>query len=322
MNRVDRLFAILLHLQGRRVTTAASLAARFEVSLRTLYRDLAALGEAGVPLVAEAGVGYRLMPGYALVPARFSEAEALALLSAARVAEAAADGDGRLALRSAVGKVRATLAEDLRGCADRVEALTWVSGAGANESVARAVPLARLQALVAERRVLRLRYRGAGGGRETRREVEPAGLVMHGGRWHLLAWCRKRGAWRDFRADRVLAAASSAERAEPRPGGTVEELWRALAWREKGERVTLEAVNETTAEIVRRHWGPAMRGEAAADGGAVRLEFGCADIGYAARWLLGLGAAVRVVGPARLRAAVLREARAVVSRYPDVGEPG
>ncbi|MFT6379079.1 MAG: putative DNA-binding transcriptional regulator YafY, partial [Akkermansiaceae bacterium] len=80
MNRIDRLTAMILMLQSHRVVTAEQIAGHFELSVRTVYRDLSALGEAGVPIVAEAGVGYSLMPGYHMPPVMFSEEEAAALL--------------------------------------------------------------------------------------------------------------------------------------------------------------------------------------------------------------------------------------------------
>ena len=82
MNRVDRLLALILYLQSRRVVTAEEMAQHFELSIRTIYRDLAALGEAGVPIAAEAGVGYTLMKGYNLPPVNFSAEEASALVTA------------------------------------------------------------------------------------------------------------------------------------------------------------------------------------------------------------------------------------------------
>src|SRR6187551_462883 len=81
MNRVDRLLALIVFLQSRRVVTAEQLAAHFELSVRTIYRDLAALGEAGVPIVAEAGVGYALLRGYHLPPVNFTAEEASALVT-------------------------------------------------------------------------------------------------------------------------------------------------------------------------------------------------------------------------------------------------
>ena len=82
MNRIDRLVAILIHLQGRRVTRAEEIAEEFATSIRTVYRDIAALAEAGVPIVGEAGVGYSIMRGYHLPPVHFTTEEATALITA------------------------------------------------------------------------------------------------------------------------------------------------------------------------------------------------------------------------------------------------
>ena len=79
MNRIDRMLATILLLQGRRVIRAEDIAVHFEISLRTVYRDMAALSEAGVPIVAEAGVGYGLLKGYSMPPVMFTPEEASAL---------------------------------------------------------------------------------------------------------------------------------------------------------------------------------------------------------------------------------------------------
>ncbi|MDI1319817.1 MAG: HTH domain-containing protein, partial [bacterium] len=80
MNRTDRLVAMVLHLQGRRVVRASELAEHFSITERTVYRDIAALGEAGVPIVGEAGVGYCLLKGYQLPPVMFTADEATSLV--------------------------------------------------------------------------------------------------------------------------------------------------------------------------------------------------------------------------------------------------
>lgn len=87
MNRIDRLSAILIQLQSKKIVRAQEIADRFEISLRTVYRDIRALEEAGVPIGAEAGIGYFLMEGYNLPPVRFSKEEAGSILMATKLAE-------------------------------------------------------------------------------------------------------------------------------------------------------------------------------------------------------------------------------------------
>src|SRR6266446_6599977 len=95
MNRVDRLMAMVVQLQSRRVVRAEDIAAHFEISVRTVYRDLAALGEAGIPIVAEAGVGYSLVKGYHLPPVMFTAEEASALFLGGKLVEYLTDASSR-----------------------------------------------------------------------------------------------------------------------------------------------------------------------------------------------------------------------------------
>ncbi len=91
MNRIDRLAAIVIQLQSRRVVKAQDIAEKFSISLRTVYRDIHALEEAGVPVAGEAGIGYRLMEGYKLPPVMFTQDEASALLTAAKLMQSMSD---------------------------------------------------------------------------------------------------------------------------------------------------------------------------------------------------------------------------------------
>ncbi len=87
MNRIDRISAIIVMLQSRSVVRAADIAKRFDISLRTVYRDMSSLYETGVPLCGDAGVGYSLIEGYKLPPLMFTQAEALAFVTAGKFAE-------------------------------------------------------------------------------------------------------------------------------------------------------------------------------------------------------------------------------------------
>jgi predicted DNA-binding transcriptional regulator YafY len=112
MNRIDRLTAMILMLQGHRVVTAEQLAEHFELSVRTVYRDISALGEAGVPIVAEAGVGYSLMRGYHMPPVMFTEEEAAALFTSGELCEQFGDESLKQSMKGALLKVRAALPDD------------------------------------------------------------------------------------------------------------------------------------------------------------------------------------------------------------------
>src|SRR5215470_11326042 len=130
MNRVDRLVAIALRLQSRRVVRAEDIAARFEISVRTVYRDLEALGEAGIPILAEAGVGYSLVKGYHLPPVMFTAEEASALFTGGKFVEHLTDASLRKQMDSALLKIRSVLPRDRQDYLDRLERSTVVVSQG------------------------------------------------------------------------------------------------------------------------------------------------------------------------------------------------
>src|ERR1700760_1842796 len=109
MNRIDRISAILIQLQSRRVVKAADIAERFNISLRTVYRDVKTLEEAGIPLIGEAGVGYSIMDGYRLPPVMFTREEATAFLTAEKFMEKLTDVSTMTYHKSAMYKIRAIL---------------------------------------------------------------------------------------------------------------------------------------------------------------------------------------------------------------------
>src|SRR5437870_4212075 len=205
MNRVDRLMAMVLRLQSRRVVRAEDIAAHFEISVRTVYRDIAALGEAGVPIMAEAGIGYSLVKGYHLPPVMFTAEEASALSIGGKLVENFTDASLRKQMESALLKIRSVLPRDRQDYLDRLERSTAVVSEGPI-----AIPRLSSEALIpiqralAERRVLALDYQGGQRREMTSRQVEPLGLVYYSDNWHLIAFCRLRRDVRDFRTDRIV----------------------------------------------------------------------------------------------------------------------
>src|ERR1041384_5468072 len=126
MNRVDRLVAIALRLQSRRVVRAEDLATHFEISIRTIYRDIAALGEAGVPIMGEAGVGYSLVKGYHLPPVMFTAEEASALSVGGKLVDHLTDASLHKEMETALLKIRSALPRERQDYLDRLERLTAV----------------------------------------------------------------------------------------------------------------------------------------------------------------------------------------------------
>src|SRR5689334_12916712 len=202
MRRADRLFQIVNALRRRRTaTTAAHLADRLGVSERTVYRDIRDLILTGTPIDGEAGVGYRIRPGYDLPPLMFDRDEIQALVLGARIVRQFGDPALAQASDAILGKVAAILPKDLAHLVAETR-LYVPSRIGAGRSAA-ALAVAR-EAVVAKRK-LELDYATADGV-ATSRIVRPLGIFFWGRTWTLAAWCELRADFRNFRLDRVAAS--------------------------------------------------------------------------------------------------------------------
>jgi predicted DNA-binding transcriptional regulator YafY len=198
MRRADRLFQIIQLLRRRKVTTAAALAERLEVSERTIYRDIRDLVASGTPIDGEAGVGYTLRPGYDLPPLMFDPTEIEALVLGARIVESFGDAELGRAARSALSKVETVLPRHL--AASMRQSRLYSTNLGRHTGVSRTLP--SIRTAVAESRKLGLRYTRADG-KKSRRVVRPLGTFYWGSSWTLTAWCELRKDFRNFRLDRI-----------------------------------------------------------------------------------------------------------------------
>ena len=219
MRRADRLFRIVQLLRRRRtVVTAAQIAGKLEISERTVYRDVRDLIQAGTPIDGEAGVGYRLRPGYDLPPLMFDREEIQALVLGARIVAQFGDPALARASESILSKVAGVLPKELEPLLSDTRLYVPVTRSGARSAAGLAV--AR-EALVARRR-MHLKYANERG-EETERDVRPLGVFFWGKTWTLAAWCELRNGFRNFRLDRV-GEATLRDRFEDEPGRTLRDM--------------------------------------------------------------------------------------------------
>jgi predicted DNA-binding transcriptional regulator YafY len=217
VKRLERLLGMGLLLSARRRLRAEELARDFEVSLRTVYRDLRALQEAGFPVVGSPGDGYLLPPGSQLRPLALNPGEAEALLMGARLLERAVDESVRDRVRTAVAKLEAVLAPDaVRRLREHRESVLLPNFRSRPTG-----PLGLLLEAVKDRKVVDVTYSGVARAATTQREIEPLGLVRLEQFWLVPAYCRLREDLRVFRADRILEARLTGMAFEPRPGLTL-----------------------------------------------------------------------------------------------------
>lgn len=197
--RADRLFRLVAELRGRRLAVRGhELAEALEVSLRTVYRDIADLMASGVPIEGEAGVGYRLDPGFELPPVMFTRDEVQALIVGGQMVQAFTDPGLAAAAQSAETKIRAILDDTaLRMVETQPYNVPVMPG---DDDLRRRHGIIRTA--TESRRKLRLDYADKEG-TPSLRTVWPLGIFGWTGRWTLLAWCESRDDYRNFRFDRV-----------------------------------------------------------------------------------------------------------------------
>ena len=307
---------MVLHLQGRRVVRAEELAAHFEVNIRTVYRDIAALGEAGVPISGEAGVGYCLMKGYQLPPVMFTAEEATSLFVGGELVKQFTDASLHAPMVSALDKLRAVLPRDRQDHIERLTQRTIVFGNPSRRVAPEAVAqrwLLPVQQGVVMRRVLRMDYRGRGQETDTARDVEPLGVVFYGGAWYLVAWCRLRQDYRHFRVDRIRRLELAPMVFPPRPDFSLAKHMKDSVARE--ETIPVRVWFARAAHDRARRESYATLIEAKSRDGGAEFELYAWSLEWMARWLLSFGSAAEALAPAKLRRLVRAEAEKIAAAH-------
>jgi predicted DNA-binding transcriptional regulator YafY len=204
MNRIDRVSAILIQLQSKRVVKAQDIADRFNISLRTVYRDIKALDEAGVPVIGEAGIGFSIMEGYRLPPIMFTKEEATAFLTAGKMVEKFTDSSTRSGYESALFKVKAVLKYSEKDYVDDIEEhIAVVKNPYLPASTNDHIHLQTILHHIFSKTILDIGYYANHSQQYSNRLVEPIGIFYLGNNWYMIAYCHLRKDYRHFRTDRI-----------------------------------------------------------------------------------------------------------------------
>ena len=210
--RLSRLTAILTQLQTKRLLTATSLADKFKVSVRTIYRDIRALEQAGVPIFTAEGKGYTLMEGYKIPPVMFSESQANALILAEQLVLKNKDTSFIKDYSEAVDKIKAVLKQTEK---DKVNLLADRTRFEQNINRERnSNNLSQLQYALTNFYLAKIDYTNERN-ETTNRIIEPFALISTTENWLIIAWCRLRTAFRYFRLDRIKKLEVLLEKFEP-----------------------------------------------------------------------------------------------------------
>jgi predicted DNA-binding transcriptional regulator YafY len=210
--RLSRLTAILTQLQTKRLTTATSLADKFKVSVRTIYRDIRALEQAGIPIVTEDGKGYTLMEGYKIPPVMFSEKQANALILAEQLVLKNKDTSFIKDYTEAIDKIKAVLRQSEKDkanlLADRTRFEQNINRERNSDNIS------ELQNALTNFFLIKIDYNNKND-KTSSRIIEPFALISTTENWLLIAWCRLRKEFRYFRLDRITKMEILAEKFEP-----------------------------------------------------------------------------------------------------------
>jgi predicted DNA-binding transcriptional regulator YafY len=300
LNRIDRLHAILTHLQSKRLVTAQEIADRFNISLRTVYRDVKALDESGVPVIGEAGSGYTIMEGYRLPPVMFTQEEAAALLLGGKLAAHMTDDSVKKHFETALFKIKAVLRstdkDQMDILADHIEILR----SRVPEEETPSQHLTALQKAIADKRAIFILYYSNYNEQVSERVIEPIGLCHYSANWHLIGWCRLRNGYRDFRVSRIKRLQIKDEQFDIDAHPSLKEYIETMTHESDLQEVVVRFDKDVVKYLgSQKYWHGFVREEEDAD--FVRMHFVTSSLNGFGRWLLMFTNAVRVESPASLQ---------------------
>jgi len=314
MNRIDRLVAIILLMQSRKLIRACDIAEHFEISTRTVYRDMNALCEAGVPVAAETGEGYSLVEGYHLPPVMFTPEEASALFTGGAFVEHLTDASIRKHAESALLKIRSVLPYSTQDYLEKLQASTAVyARPPGNANAFRDDVLVTILDALVHRNILALEYFAIYRETFSERDVEPLGLLYYSNHWHLIAYCRLRQDYRDFRTDRIKTIRTRDEIFPPRDGFSLKDYLNDFGKIENPVEVKVKFDSCIVSHVRERNAYGLIDEKEVTDG--VIMTFLTDNPDWMVHWLISYGTRAEIVSPESLRTALLKEAQKLIDHY-------
>jgi len=200
MNHLSRLLSILTILKSKRIVTGTELAKKFEVSLRTIYRDIKKLEESGVPIMTIEGRGYSIMDGYTVPPIMFEEIEVNALITAEKLIAKTNDDSLIKHFGQTLEKIKSVFASSLQTQGELLDSKMLILKTKDEE--AKSTSLSDFQMAITNFRVTEISYK-AKDAETTFRKIEPLAIYSYNEKWIVIAWCHLRDDYRAFRLDRI-----------------------------------------------------------------------------------------------------------------------
>ncbi|PCJ94849.1 MAG: DNA-binding transcriptional regulator [Flavobacteriaceae bacterium] len=201
MSQLARLISILTLLKSKRILTATELSEKYDISVRTVYRDIKKLIEAGVPVITIEGRGYSLMDGYSVAPVQFTEKQANALITAKHLVGKTNDSSFIENFEDALTKVKSVFRTSIQEKSEMLNSKIFVFDTKTIKVPSNA--LSEIQLAITNFNYTEINYRKADDPNITFRKIEPSAIYSSDNKWILIAWCHLRKDYRSFRIDRI-----------------------------------------------------------------------------------------------------------------------
>ncbi|MFT5646705.1 MAG: putative DNA-binding transcriptional regulator YafY [Aureispira sp.] len=313
MNKFDRVISTLILLQTKKIIKASNLSERFGISLRTVYRDISTLKNAGIPIIGDPGIGYSIMDGYRLPPIMFNEGEALALLTAEKFIGKITDKTTQASYSEAMTKIKAILrSTDKQSLAVLEDSISFSNYTlWENKSY-----LQDLFKSIASKVVLKIDYQKADGSTSSRK-VESIGCYHQYNNWYLVAYCQNRAAYRTFKMNRILHLQVLEQHFDTEHISLQNYIdQQTQAWRDQQQFQTVEVAFDKSilqhAERRKYYFGFVEQVEEAE---VVRMKFLNSSMEFMARWLLQFGNRATVLEPLELKNRIKELATELYEHY-------
>jgi len=298
MNKFDRVISTLILLQTKKLITAKSIADRYDISLRTVYRDISTLKKAGIPIIGDPGMGYSIMEGYRLPPISINEEEASALLTAEKFIGKITDKETQAHYSSAMMKIKAILRSAEKQSLAILDDSIAISDYSSTENK---TFLQDLFKSIASRRIVHIQYHKADGA-STDRNIEPIGCYHQYNNWYLLAYCQQQNDYRTFKINRIVKLQVLDQEFDPKHMSLQNYLDRQRAEKREGQFHTIKiAFSRDIVQYaeMRKHFFGCV--EQKTDNNLVQMTFLYPSLEIIAHWLLQFADQATVIAPIELK---------------------
>jgi len=280
-----------------------------------VYRDVKTLEEAGIPIIGEAGVGYSIMEGYRLPPVMFTREEATAFLTAEKLIEKFTDTSTEEGYKSAMYKVRAVLRSTEKDLLENIDENIEVVQSRTQRNTKHIVnPLQAILKSISGKNVLLIKYAALNSPTATDRHIEPVGVFFMSNYWYLIAFCRLRGDYRNFRTDRMLKITITDEQFNKEHPSLKSYLEKVASEEQELHKVVMRVEKSTLRYFGEQKYYNGYVSEAEVNENCVEMTFLTSSLEGFARWYLMFGDRAEILTPNALKERIKAIAENIVRK--------